>query len=547
MFVLVAALAVGATPALAVHTDPLEIDNPSANVIPSTAEDWQTLFFSGGVFNCSTTAPGGTANSKTCVSERLSENASIFTGGGSKDGLDIPNWAGKEGSVPDKDNIVTAFAARYTSGTDQILYFGGDRFANNGDAQIGFWFFQDNVQFNPSTGTFSGSHQVGDILILSNFTQGGGLTNIQALLVTAISPSGDISFTTIAGAAAGTTFACDDAAGNGTGPHIICAATNAGPTPSLDPAYKDKFGTPAGTYPPVVFFEGGLNLSALGLGGECFASFLMETRSSQSITAVLKDFVGGAFQPCQARIVTHVRRDSDNADLTTNNNVAFPTQLHDQALVTGSPGVTTPTGNVTFQFFDNLTCDPADFVAQESGSLVEVIAPTATTGGVAEALSPFRTPDPGPHSYHAKYDGDSLYPATGFSTCEPFTVARVPSAVSTRILLAGTSMEVTNQALNTGSGPVAVQDEATVTCGGFTPTGGVTFTFFDNATCSGSGTVDNCGQPGGCPLTNGVALSQSHDVTTGVFSFNAVYNSDDNCVPSFVSSCEPVCGLPFLK
>ncbi|OLC17131.1 MAG: hypothetical protein AUH29_03195 [Candidatus Rokubacteria bacterium 13_1_40CM_69_27] len=536
MIVFVAALALGATPALAVHTSPLEIDG---DVIPFSAQDWQTLFFSGGVFNCSTTAPGGTATSKTCVSERLDDTASIFTGGGSKDGLDIPFWAGKEGSVPDKDNLVTAFAARYTSGTDQILYFGGDRFATNGDAQIGFWFFQDNVQFNPSTGTFSGNHQVNDILILSNFTQGGTLTNIQALLVTAISASGDLSFTTIASASAGTTFACN-------GPDTICAATNAGTTPSLDPNYKDKANTPAGTYPPVAFFEGGLNLSAFNLGGECFASFLMETRSSQSITAVLKDFVGGAFQPCQAGIVTHVRADSNNADLTNNNNVAFPTPLHDQALVTGTPGVATPTGTVTFEFFDNLNCDPANFVAQESGTLSQVIAPTATTGGVAEALSPSRTPNPGPHSYHAKYNGDSRYPATGFSMCEPFTVAQVPSGISTFIADPITGADLTNQALNTNSGPVSVVDKATVTCG-IAPTGGVTFTFFNNATCTGSGTVDNCGLAGGCPLNaSGVATSGTHLITAGVFSFNAVYNGDFNCLPSATSSCEPVCGLPFL-
>ena len=41
------------------------------------------------------------------------------------------------------------------------------------------------------------------------------------------------------------------------------------------------------------FFEGGVNLSELGLGNECFSSVASETRSSTSTTAVLKDFVLG--------------------------------------------------------------------------------------------------------------------------------------------------------------------------------------------------------------------------------------------------------------
>jgi hypothetical protein len=59
-------------------------------------------------------------------------------------------------------------------------------------------------------------------------------------------------------------------------------------------AYTPKSGQfkvfPAGT-----FFEGGANLSKLLPKAECFASFLVETRSSQSVTATLKDFVLGSF------------------------------------------------------------------------------------------------------------------------------------------------------------------------------------------------------------------------------------------------------------
>ena len=48
-------------------------------------------------------------------------NATIFTGGGSKDPIDINQWAWKDGAggLPDKDNLLHGFAARYqTTGTN---------------------------------------------------------------------------------------------------------------------------------------------------------------------------------------------------------------------------------------------------------------------------------------------------------------------------------------------------------------------------------------------------------------------------------------------
>ena len=63
-----------------------------------------------------------------------------------EDPEDISAWAWKDGGgLPDKDNLRDAFAARYTVAGEEILYFGSDRFANDGDAQQGFWFLQNEV------------------------------------------------------------------------------------------------------------------------------------------------------------------------------------------------------------------------------------------------------------------------------------------------------------------------------------------------------------------------------------------------------------------
>ncbi len=127
-------------------------------------------------------------------SAEANPSSSIFTGGGSKDPQDISNWAWKDaGGLPDKDNLQHGFAARYsvpsnancpgaggnTDGTKNcdVLFFGSDRFDNSGDAQQGFWFFQNKVTLgNTPVGggsSFNGVHKLGDLLIISDFSNGG--------------------------------------------------------------------------------------------------------------------------------------------------------------------------------------------------------------------------------------------------------------------------------------------------------------------------------------------------------------------------------------
>ena len=127
------------------------------------------------------------------------------------------------------------------------------------------------------------------------------------------------------------------------------------------------------------------------------------------------------------------------------------TSIKDRAIVTGSAGFVTPTGTVTFQF------------------------------------SPSRTPLPGSYSYNASYSGDANYPAAGPSGCEPITVSRFNSAINTAILRVSDGADVTNQVIDLmNAASVAVQDQATVTGSGPTPTGTVTIMRFDNGNCSGT-------------------------------------------------------------
>src|SRR4029434_3560435 len=58
------------------------------------------------------------------------------------------------------------------------------------------------------------------------------------------------------------------------------------------------------------FVEEGVDLTALGLG-TCFSTFLAETRSSQSPTATLSDFVLGSFNTCMLELPNQASRSRD--------------------------------------------------------------------------------------------------------------------------------------------------------------------------------------------------------------------------------------------
>jgi Prealbumin-like fold domain len=279
-----------------------ELDN---NTVDGAAagDDWDQVF--------NATDDCASIGAIACTFVEDEPNQTIFTGGGSKDDLDIPNWLSSTGSVPDKDELTNAYAALYSTGgmTPQaVLYFGADRFAQNGSANLGFWFFKSPVSVNED-GTFSGVHSVGDILILSEFTNGGAVSTIAAFewVGTGGDTNGTLDSLTLG--PPGTPADCDALLPGAA--HNACATVNG---VGIQPAwpYTPKQG-PAGTIPPGGFFEGGLNLSALGLTG-CFSSFLAETRSSPSVDAVLKDFVTGAFNPCSARISIRPPEDTNEVD-----------------------------------------------------------------------------------------------------------------------------------------------------------------------------------------------------------------------------------------
>ncbi|MGZ3952151.1 MAG: hypothetical protein ACXVBZ_12180, partial [Flavisolibacter sp.] len=160
------------------------------------------------------------------------------------------------------------------------LYFAGDRTSNNGDAQIGFWFYLNGTHPQDSSGTqnFAPVHAYGDILVLADFTGGGNTAT--TTVYRWVGTGGSVPNT------------------NGTLEYVSCpnaivAENNDGSYP-----HPNEFSFDNPCYAPNEFYEGAIPLSCIQSitgGSICFSSFLLETRSSQSITASLDDFVDGAF------------------------------------------------------------------------------------------------------------------------------------------------------------------------------------------------------------------------------------------------------------
>ncbi|WP_300354931.1 hypothetical protein, partial [uncultured Alcanivorax sp.] len=140
----------------AIASNFIEMDG---NAIDNADQDWQTFH-------------NGNDDGSAAFSGIVADPAplSIFTGGGSKDINDIPDWKYRDGSVPDKNDLTNGYAAGKLIDGDLILHFGADRYANNGDAIIGFWFFQDQVGLG-ERGAFIGEHQEGDIFVGMEFPQ----------------------------------------------------------------------------------------------------------------------------------------------------------------------------------------------------------------------------------------------------------------------------------------------------------------------------------------------------------------------------------------
>jgi len=193
---------------------------------------------------------------------------------------------------------------------------------------------------------------------------------------------------------------------------------------------------------------------------------------------------------------------------------------YDTATVTSASGAT-PTGTVTYNFFDNGTCDSTPFTTDTETLSSGTVPNSGATGALGV----------GSYSFDASYSGDSNYTAVT-SDCEPFSVAKAPASVGTVVddAAAGgpwSGSEATGASAYDTSTVSGVAD--------ITPTGTLTYSFFDNNTCNGTpSTTDTVGLSNGTEPNSG----STGALGAGSYSFQASYSGDGNYNASS-SDCEP--------
>lgn len=463
---------------------------------------------------CGTTSGTTGASAVTWVDAQA--ELTIFTGGGSKDPQNPgTDWLWKpKDTIPDKDTIEHAFAARYartpsatncpSAGTTcEVIYFGVDRFDNSGDAQLGFWFFKNKISLTNTASQggfkFSGNHANGDLLLISQFSNGGTTATIEAHFWDSTCTKaannnpqpGQCSAKNLKLQAKSTDAKCTTSAS--TAP--FCGIVNPSDGTVAPWSFTDKSANH--TYLQGEYYEAGVNLSSLGIGDACFPSMLAESRSSTSPTATLKDFVLASFQNCSATAQTTPSAAS----------VSPGTPVTDTILITGAGTGTPPfpssPANVVFSICGPIAtgiCDGSDtaHTAVAFGSS-KALTPTATQGvstATSDAVNTASSPlSPGRYCFVGSWAGDTNYPdgASDNSARECFTVVQIgTTTVTTPSDASGTALSGT-QALGT-----LLYDSAVVTAnsaGGGDVTGSVVFTVCTPAevtsnggTCSTGGT-----------------------------------------------------------
>ncbi len=215
-------------------------------------------------------------------------------------------------------------------------------------------------------------------------------------------------------------------------------------------------------------------------------------------------------------------------DATTNaawgNSEATGASAYDTSAVTGVGGFT-PTGSVTYSFFDNGSCTSDANTTTQSVTLVDGSVPNSTTLGPLGA---------GSYSFHAIYLGDTNYNASAASSCEPFTVGKATPSIATTVFDATTNAAWGN---SEATGASAYDTSAVTGVGGFTPTGSVSYSFFDNGSCTSDAntTTQSVTLVGGSVPNS----APQGPLGAGDYSFKATYSGDANNDPSDASSCEP--------
>jgi prealbumin domain-containing protein len=427
-----------------VKAQTFELDGNIAQTHPGapTTYDWANFFDSSGAkilplptgytastfvrdFNTTTDRKGNTVFD--------TNDASTYTIG-SKDTLDVSGWScTPANNVTDKGDIMNAYAAAYT-GPDghKFFYFALERNANAGDANVAFWFLQGGASCPAAGGSFTGSHQNGDLLIVSAFTNGGTVSTIDAYEWL----NGALNTTPVAHG-----VDCSSASASA---DPICATSNTTTLGSIPWLTENKDDGVGHSLRSGEFFEGGIDLSAptVNLANNCFNTFIPDTRSSQSLTATLYDFAVGQLGECHSTTST-MPVDADNhADPPASTIPLAPADakvtVQDKTVIgtTGAPSTFNSSNSTNLSWH---ICGPTLTTSTQlcdgtTGNVGVAAGSTAITAAGTYFSPTVTVTAAGRYCFRADFAGDSAIGLPGSSDSSPgecFIVAPVQPTLTT--------------------------------------------------------------------------------------------------------------------
>lgn len=282
----------------ATHADVFELEGDMVDSPAGAPYDWTKLFNAMG--QRITPLPDDFVDSGFDADHAFPDT-STFTGG-SKDILDVAGWSCTDSNnLGGKFDIINAYSTIYevpeATGTygagDQLLFFGIERAATEGDGAMGFWFLHDGTAdcektANGKAPAFTGHHADGDIFVAAGFSNGGTEATVTAYEWEG-GPNGflDVDDPLVTGQLCNANSS-HDACGVVNTAEIATNADKPWPSP-------DKNG---GALDVNAFYEGFVRVPAAESTG-CFSTFVANTRSSTSPTATIMDFSRGSFPTCQ--------------------------------------------------------------------------------------------------------------------------------------------------------------------------------------------------------------------------------------------------------
>jgi hypothetical protein len=276
---------------------------------------------------------------------------------GSKDTLGIGNggWqCNHDANVNNKIDIMNAYIVSYVAANGhKIFYFGLEKNTDNGTNDVGVWFLQGGASCATPSGhiNWTGGHLDGDTLVVSEYSNGGGVSTVKAFRWAAAASgklSGDGGCIDSNDNPNPKTGGCNNlpiATGadckTASGGDALCATTNATGglawNQNVTTNWLTSNGTSVGnTVVPPDFFEGGIDITQAfqgqsGTTPSCFTTIVPDTRSAASPTATLFDFVTNQIGGCQS-------------GLSTQENLTSPASI---GTGTVSSGTDTATLNIT--------------------------------------------------------------------------------------------------------------------------------------------------------------------------------------------------------